>query len=460
MGPYLSQENRDFVANSYAKQAMAYFKLNIQAANLTTYLKDRKTYMLESDYTSYINTLATLTKNYPTVLTDVQEHRPFFNLFYGRLLYYTYKVNSNFNSQMADLSSELSALDSTARSFVLNNCDNPNTAIPDDNKCKIGDVKSNFQNDILPTKIISNNIVSSLTPASPQYTAAKTINDSINNAYDWDYMNTTFNENGIQYSTLNKDTIKRTYSASSTFVKNAYNNCADTTGKTLISLNDDGKPNCLAEEYDKASTTCNKGISQSKVYQYDKGTELLTKLWTDVSNSIPGNTLQANRTVLTSAQYSCNKWVQMFNVWEEKEEEAIATPCNPERTIQTTYDPAMLKMAEDWNRSASSYIESLMKRLETINRYIETYPHILQLREDDVTFGPNSLGASMLLKYKVNELKPGVAPVQYLEMLVPNGAQGKTGDDGPVGLTGEPGQSGSLGKVGKMGDPTLPSVYE
>ena len=460
MGPYLSQENRDFVANSYAKQAMAYFKLIKQGIDLTNYLKDHRNYMLQSDYERFINDSTTLLNNFPTVLTDVQEHRLFYDFFWGKLLYYTYNVNNNFDSQMAERSGGISKLYSNAREFVLNNCTNPNTAIPEDNKCSIGDVKSNFQNDILPTKIISNNIVSSLTAANPQYQTAKTIDDSINKAYDWNYMSETFNENGIQYSTYNKDTIERTYSGFSTFVQNAYNNCADSTGKTLISLNDDGKPNCLAEEYDKANTTCNKGISQSKVYQYDKGTELLTKLWTDVSNSIPGNTLQANRTVLTTAQYSCNKWVQMFNVWEEKEAEALATPCNPERTIQTTYDPAMLKMAEDWNRAASSYIESLMKRLEVINRYIETYPHILQLRADDVTFGPNSLGASMLLKYKVNELKPGVAPVQYLEMLVPNGAQGKTGDVGPVGLPGEPGQSGSLGKVGKMGDPTLPSVYQ
>ena len=361
---------------------------------------------------------------------------------------------------MAARNNTLNGLYSNLRTFVLNNCDNPNTAIPDDNKCKIGDVKSNFQNDILPTKIISNNIVSSLTPASPQYQTAKTIDDSINNTYDWNYMSDTFNESGIQYSVYNKDTVNNIYSNFTTFIQKSYNNCADPTGNTLISLNEDGKPNCLGPEYDKANATCSKGISQSKVYEYEKGTELLTKLWTDVSNSIPGNTIRANRTVLTTAQDSCNKWVQMFNMWEEKEAEALATPCDPERTIQTTYDPAMLKMAEDWNQSASSYIESLMKRLEVINKYIETYPHILQLRENDVTFGPNSLGASMLLKYKVNELKPGVAPVQYLEMLVPNGAQGKTGDVGPVGLPGEPGQSGQLGKVGKMGDPTLPSVYE
>ena len=446
---------RDEVTNAYNSQAASYFNLRIKLIEFYTFLGRYRNYMTLSDFNNYINASSALINNLPTVLTDVQTHS-----FWGFKLYTSYNKNVNFDSQMADRYNTLNGLYSNVRTFVLNNCDtNTNTAISQD-KCGIGTVKSNFQADTLQTKLISNNIVSSLTTANPQYQTAKTVDDSINSIYDWDYMNTTFNENGIQYSTYNKDTVTQTYSSLTTFIQNTYNNCADPTGNTLISFNDDGKPNCLGAEYDKANATCSKGISQSKVYEYEKGTELLTKLWTDVSNSIPGNTIRANRTVLTTAQDSCNKWVQMFNVWEEKEAEAIATPCNPERTIQTTYDPAMLKMAEDWNQSASSYIESLMKRLEVINKYIETYPHILQLRENDVTFGPNSLGASMLLKYKVNELKPGVAPVQYLEMLVPNGAQGKTGDVGPVGLPGEPGQSGPFGKVGKMGDPTLPSVYE
>jgi len=416
--------------------------------------------MLDSDFNNFINESVALLNNLPTLLINVQENNWYWAEWWWHWgQWWTYSVNGNFSSQMGERFDGIQELYSKVRTLVFNNCDNPNTAISQD-KCGMGDVKSNYQGDILQTKLASNNTVNKLTPANPQYNTAKFVDGLINNAYDWNYMNDTFNENGIQYSSYNKDTIIRGYSNVKGYIQNAYNNCADSTGGTLISLNDDGKPNCLAAEYDKANTTCSKGISQSKVYGYDKGTELLTKLWTDVSNSIPGNSLRANKTVLITAHDSCNKWVQMFNLWEEKEAEALATPCNPERTIQTTYDPAMLKMAEDWNQSASSYIESLMKRLEVINRYIETYPHILQLRADDVTFGPNSLGASMLLKYKVNELKPGVAPVQYLEMLVPNGAQGKTGDVGPVGLPGEPGQPGSLGKVGKMGDPTLPSVYE
>ena len=446
--------SRDAVTAGYYAQESAYGLLYNNLIQFYTFLNRYQNYMLTSDYNNFINESSVLVNNLPTVLTDVEKH----SLWWG-FDYYTYNVNGNFDSQMAARNNTLNGLYSNLRTFVLNNCDNPNTAISQD-KCDIGTVKSNFQDDILPTKIISNNIVKTLTAANPQYQTAKTIDDSINNTYDWNYMSDTFNESGIQYSVYNKDTVNNIYSNFTTFIQKSYNNCADPTGNTLISLNDDGKPNCLGPEYDKANATCSKGISQSKVYEYEKGTELLTKLWTDVSNSIPGNTIRANRTVLTTAQDSCNKWVQMFNMWEEKEAEALATPCDPERTIQTTYDPAMLKMAEDWNQSASSYIESLMKRLEVINKYIETYPHILQLRENDVTFGPNSLGASMLLKYKVNELKPGVAPVQYLEMLVPNGAQGKTGDVGPVGLPGEPGQSGQLGKVGKMGDPTLPSVYE
>ena len=447
-------DTRAIVNGYYAKQVIAYVKLQSQAVKFNVYLIEHRNYMLQSDYERFIGESSKLLNNLPTALSNVQERRVF-----GIILFYTYSVNNNFDSQMAERYDAINKLYSNAREFVLNNCDNPNTAISQ-NMCGIGDVKSKFQEDILPNKTISNNIVNSLTQTSPQYTAAKTIDNAINNAYDWNYMSNTFNEAGANFSTYNKDTVTQTYSMYTTFVQNAYNNCTDSTGKTLISLNDNGKPNCLGPEYDKANATCSKGISQSKVYQYDKGTELLTKLWTDVSNSIPGNTLQAGRTVLTTAQDSCNKWVQMFNVWEEKEAEAIATPCNPERTIQTTYDPAMLKMAEDWNRAASSYIESLMKRLEVITRYIETYPHILQLRENDVTFGPHSLGASMLLKYKVNELKPGVAPVQYLEMLVPNGAPGETGEVGPVGLPGKPGRSGPLGKIGKTGDPTLPSVYQ
>jgi hypothetical protein len=99
-------------------------------------------------------------------------------------------------------------------------------------------------------------------------------------------------------------------------------------------------------------------------------------------------------------------------------------------------------------------LQQLRDRLQTIKQYIATYPQkggsstqLLQLKKDNVTLTPSTLPASILVKYKQSDME-GAGPIQYLDMMVPNG---KPGQEGDVGIKGIQGGIGSLGPKGKMG---------
>ena len=445
-------------------QANTYADFLNQCSDLLKFLDSRKAYMANdfiNGMTGAINgNIARVRDNRdPALIRNIQSYYYWKRL--RRQTGHTYDLNLQFNSQMDALRGSLNTIKQTIEDYTQANCDNPYTLIPADpnsplNNCSVQNLQSQFQDSISSVKQISQSVVNNLTQANPQYQTAVAMNDTLTNYSNWNWKNplfapdTRFSENGLA-------TVTNTYDLFSSAASAAYNSC--TNEQTLISDDSTGKPSCLNTEYDLASNTCAKAKSQSQIYEYSIGTEKLTTLWNSVTNSIQGNTLEANRTTLTNANNECTKWVKMFNLWEKLEEEAAASPCEPERPIQTTYDQVMLKMAEDWNRSATLYIESLMKRLAIIQKYTETYPNILRLEANDVTLGPASLGSSMQLKYKVNQITPGVAPVQYLEMLIPNGAQGKQGPQGETGLPGVDGKYGAKGKDGQPGNPTLPTSY-
>jgi len=456
------------VLHSYqTAQTNAHNSFNAASALVVTSLTQRKNYMPAADFASYTSQISGLGSSLPSYITDswtytwyTWNHR-WWGGWPSWHRGYNLNLNYNFYNMMTEWTENLNNIQTSINNLTESDCNNPNTMTSSSEyECGLLNATLDYQSKIQPTKNISNGVVSSLQPTDPQYKTANTLNGTINNLYNWDYKSG-HNEYNPEYSQLSKSSVEQTYTLTEQYVSTLYNVCS--SPNTAISLSPaTGKPYCITDKYDLASKTCNTAISMSgpKMYNYPTGYEQLNKLWTNVSDAIPGNTATAGNSILDSAQTSCNKWVEMFNVWQTMEEKAAATPCTPERTIQTTYDPVMLQMAENWSASATSYIESLMQRLAIIEKYIETYPNILQLDTQDVTFGPSSLGASMLLKYKVNQLTPGVAPVQYLEMLIPNGQDGDQGVSGTYGLDGKTGNPGPQGQVGSTGNPELPNVFQ
>ena len=367
----------------------------------------------------------------------------------------------NISTLTADIGT-INAIDASFNSYWLNNCDSDKSAIDASGweKCGLNRIYSSFQTASDPNKKISNDIIGTLTEEQKQsdrFKKAKEVDDAINTKYNYDYFDAANQELVGDYtiSKQNHGDIITDISNNTTYIKNSYNNCDDIYN-SLNSYNSDNKPFCLVNEYNDADATCKNAISKSEFYNYTAGTTKLNDFWSSVDNSIPGNFISTNENTLAGAKSKCNTWINMFNKWEAAEEEAIANPCSSERPIQSANDPVILKITEEWSKSATSYIEKLMRRLEIIQIYIQKYPNILELEAKDVRFGPSSIGASMILRMDKNQTM-GVAPVQYLEMLIPNGDKGETGVKGEKGIPGDPGLTGTRGKVGKTGDPTISS---
>ena len=206
---------------------------------------------------------------------------------------------------------------------------------------------------------------------------------------------------------------------------------------------------CIKDDYVKSAQKCGQAIQMSKVYEY--GTDKLTDLWTDVSNSIPGNLKGSSTGILDSTNNSCTKWVDMFNVWQEEEAKALSEPCVPERPIINKNDPILIKIANEWNKSASDHIKQLKARLIKIEKYIKTYPNILHLNKKDIILAPYSMTPTANIKIKYDSSKNGESPNHYLEMIVPNGKPGEKGNKGYEGQSGYKGYSGTYGIEGDMG---------
>lgn len=377
---------------------------------------------------------------------------------------YTYAVNKNFQTQMSRRREIIMNTQRDILRFTEENCQNERTLVlraDSSNGCGIVNNTLDFRTSMLPTKTLSNGIVAGLNVGDPQYNTATAVNSTINRNFDWNYKDYPY-EHDSQFASLSKYSIGEMYRSIRENTATLYNDCSNPD--SLISISPENQlPYCISNKYAQVKGTCDSAITLAGPdnYNYPLGYTQLTELWTKVSNAIPGNTVTAGNAILDSAQDSCAKWQAMFNEWRKEEDAAAISPCEPERAIQPTYDPVLLNMAQEWNKSATLYIESLMKRLEIIQKYIETYPNILQLEESGVTLGPPSLGGSMLLQYKVDQLTPGVAPVQYLTMLVPNGQDGDQGEIGKFGLPGAKSSSvNSQGPVGPTGNPNLPTIFD
>ena len=357
----------------------------------------------------------------------------------------------------------ITSLENRFESIYLNNCPVDNTAIDSTGfvSCGLNESYSSFQNASLFNKNISNEIMSKIPTTDPRFEKVNEVNNQINEKYNWDYLSEKFNSAATgptEFSKYNQSEIRNRYVSNQEYIEKAYNNCDDKMN-SLNSYNPEEKPFCLVDKYDIADNTCKKALSKSLIYKNEESQNELNNIWKNVRDSILGNTIQQNDITLSNATESCEKWISIFNVWEAAEQEAIAKPCLPERPVQSTNDPVILKITEDWNRAASNYIGQLLTRLEIIQKYIEKYPNILELKTENVSFGPSSIGASMMVKTNKDQTM-GFAPVKYLEMLIPNGAQGEPGIKGIEGIQGEPGLTGNRGQIGKTGNPKISSMFE
>ena len=232
-----------------------------------------------------------------------------------------------------------------------------------------------------------------------------------------------------------------------------YNSCSNPN--TSISLDENGIPNCVSSEYNTSINKCSEAYEMSQVYEY--GTDKLMQLWTDVSNSIPGNTLSTNKTVLANANDSCTKWIDMFNVWQEKEDEAISKPCTPERPITSTNDKVIAAMVDDWFEKSSKHIDGLNKRLNELKQKLKNMPNILEINKENITDAPPGMMGSVIVKNK--NVPFGEMPTQYLEMILPSGKQGDAGLVGVQGIKGFNGENGNSGPIGQTGVPLIPNHF-
>lgn len=370
---------------------------------------------------------------------------------------YEWTKNANFDNACQEYIDANYEMLKKINSLAFNNCDNENTLLDywGLQSCGINDALSKFQRNIQSIKNQSNYVMSKLnnTAGFPQYTQAKSVDDLINNYYNWSPLNERL-IGSTNYASLTKAQILLKISTMETHVKTLYGNCVLPTSRIALNTND--VPYCVTGDYVNAAQTCGTAISMSNGIGGGYGLEKLSDLWTDVSNSIPGNLKAESTLILNTCTNSCNKWVDMFNQWEEAEQKALSEPCISERPIESNNDPVLIKKANDWSIAASNHIKQLMIRLKNIQKYTQNYPNILQLKKDDVTLAPYSLPVTAVVKKDYNNSKNGESPMQSLVMIVPNGKPGQQGSKGISGLTGKQGSVGDDGPIGPMGNRNVP----
>lgn len=370
--------------------------------------------------------------------------------------YYNIDVNPDYESQLNNMINEITNIQNSIQQQVYNNCSNPLSLLNEQ-----GLVNCGLRNQLNQQKLAMNpsmqatqSVMNSIqnNDSFPQYNLASGVNDNLNNVYSWDPMNTrsSFNSN---YASLPNQWIQSQISNNNNWFPLQYNNC--TNSSTLISL-DNGTPNCLSSEYNTAIQQCSQAYQMSQVYQY--GTDQLMQLWTDVSNSLPGNVLSTSKSILTNANDSCTKWVNMFNVWQEKENEAINTPCTPERPITSANDKVIEAMVNQWFNTSNAQLTNLNQRLNAAKQKLALLPNILTLNSENITNSPPGFPGTVAIR---NNSGGGVngLPGQYIEMTIPTGPQGDPGIPGVVGIQGNVGENGTTGKVGSTGIPLIPTYF-
>lgn len=400
---------------------------------------------------------------------------------------YFHSRNNNFPSDLNTRINTIQNLIDAIPNKIYNNCENANclmnsTGMKD---CTMdGVTMENKYNTMIErlkiTKQHSDDILSKIQNTSdyPQYSDVRQTANLIEEGINWNPLNTKYasNNSGYTHPQNNIYTSLKKYQIEAKIrhyesLINYYTDCKDgspnsVNNKTRLApnptTNDSNNkygvlPYCITELAQQSYGKCEEAVEMSKIYNY--GTEELFGMWRDVSNSIPGQFVNISTDILNSSKNSCQEWVDMFNVWEELEKEAIEKPCIPERPDENANDPGSMRRINSFYESTQTRIEKLKQRLRNIKKYIENYPNLLFLEKKDIILGPHTIPAACNIKYDMKNREEGVAPLQYLEMLLPNGPPGETGLVGRCGSTGLTGKSGIDGETGPTGNMVFPKIY-
>ena len=376
---------------------------------------------------------------------------------YGNKYYWNLAVNHNFDNEVNKSINKLQNIINAIPGLIYNNCGNSNSLLNQDgiNKCGLQTELDKQKNgNAKKLKETSNETLGSIknTKEYPQWKLANNRNNTANSIYSWQPMSkrNPYNRN---YAYLRNKDIKNKINHYNNVIPKQYDNCK--VNNSSLSVDASGIPQCINNEYMDSYKECTGAYEMAQRFQY--GEKDLYNMWDTVNKSIPGNTLNANKTVVNNANDSCKKWISMFNVWQEKENEALAKPCISERPIASTNEDAYIKMAEEWNASATKHIGQMTDRLNTIKNILKQYPNILELKQENITNAPPSMVPTANIKTK--DVPLGDLPMQYLEMILPEGKQGENGPTGINGIKGYDGPDGPIGDTGAPGTYLIPNYF-
>lgn len=457
------------------------------------------------------------------------------------LQYYSYDINGGYSGKKDSCKSQINTLKQEIIGMIIDNCDNDNSLLTEngfdtcnytigEDEKSLSDWITYLQGNFNAMYAISQSVIEKLSDEVkpngekkfPQYAMAGEINKLIERKSIWDprtdmetktifdipytvskwklgQVKAMITENN-NYSTtsssgpLYSSKIKDDNTNSKGFPDPSYNiQYSSNPNKTYIGIgerdwyietidNNDismNLPYVISDDAYTAWETCTKAVDMSKTYDY--GTADLFEMWTDVSNAIPGNTMNAASNIVNSARNSCEDWIEMFNVWGDMEAAARDAACVAERPNENTNDQGNIKRITNYYEAAQTRITNLKNRLAIIQKYITPYPEpsitspgssntdtssstqgknesILRLKEDDITLVPYSVPSVASVRYIFENGQPPTsqAPTQYLEMLVPNGKPGNRGPRGQCGVQGEHGFSGPPGPIGYTSESLLP----
>ena len=368
--------------------------------------------------------------------------------------YWDINLNTNFDTEIADAVNTINSYTTQMNVYMFNDCSNTNTLLNTQGlqKCNYETTVNNSYSLAQEKKQISENTMNLLQNSDdyPQYEGAKNMDQELTADANWkftDKINSDWPNYNYQYKNLQNLIQTRT-----NFLNQSYNNC-QYPQSSLTSIDNNGVPipSCVSNPYNTAINQCEQAYKMAQKYQY--GSDQIKGLWIDVSNAIPGNTIKASGTILDNANISCQKWVEMFNMWQEKEDAALAAPCIPERPITTQSDTTIEKLVDNFSNNSSDRINAVKQRANNLIEKMKYYPNILELNKENITTAPYGMTPSVSIK---NKGEFGDIPIQYLEMILPKGQPGIMGATGIVGMKGLPGKPGPVGEEGPVGNPILP----
>lgn len=434
-------------------------------------LDDAKSYLPKNTYQSWLNTVNNIINTMPaykiSATRNSYRYCRYWRRFlfwktrcgsYGNQYYWDVNVNNSYVNDLNNLKTQVQNIRDAIPVTVYNNCSNPYTLLDQTgmNSCGLQTLLDTQKKSSETTQMTQSNkfVMDNIKNTSeyPQFSLASKRNVNVNTMYDWEPLNSrsTYNSDYASSRKIDIENILNTYNNE---IPQQYNKCSNPN--TSISLDEKGTPYCVSSDYNASINRCSQAYEMSQVYEY--GTDQLMQLWTDVSNSIPGNTLSTNKTVLNNADDSCKKWIDMFNVWQEKEDEAIAKPCVPERPITSTNDKVIAAMIDNWYEKSNKHIDGLNKKLDDLKNKLKNIPNVLEINKENISEAPPGMVGTVSVRNK--QVPFGEMPTQYLEMILPSGTQGETGITGIKGITGINGENGDIGPTGQTGVPVIPNHF-